>query len=254
VTGPGKQGEGARVALRGAAFGYDGRAAVRRLDGVFEPGSLTAIVGPNGAGKSTLIKGVAGLLAPLAGDISRSGLPAPAAYLPQRAEIDRSFPARVADLVALGLWTRRGLLARLTPADRAGIDAALSAVGLENFGRREIGALSGGEFQRMLFARVLLQDAPLILLDEPFSAVDQKTVADLLAIIHRWHAEGRTVLVAVHNVQMVREHFPETLLLDGEPVAWGRTADVLRPENLHAAAHGHENACDEPAWLGRSAA
>ncbi|MGP0092703.1 MAG: ATP-binding cassette domain-containing protein, partial [Xanthobacteraceae bacterium] len=95
-----------------------------------------------------------------------------------------------------------------------------------------ISSLSGGQMQRMLFARLLLQDSPVMVLDEPFNAIDAKTAADLVALVERWHADKRTVLVALHDLDLVRAHFPETLLLAREPVAWGRTADVLTAENL----------------------
>ena len=112
------------------------------------------------------------------------------------------------------------------------IAQALAAVGLNGFENRTIGTLSGGQMQRMLFARVLLQDARLIVLDEPFNAIDAKTSADLLALVRRWHAEKRTVLAALHDMDLVRANFPETLLLARGPVAWGKTADVLTAENL----------------------
>ena len=105
-------------------------------------------------------------------------------------------------------------------------------MGLTGFENRGIGALSGGQMQRMLFARLLLQDARMIVLDEPFNAVDAKTSADLFDLVRRWHGEERTVLTAMHDIDFVRTHFPETLLLAREPVAWGRTPSVLTPENL----------------------
>jgi zinc/manganese transport system ATP-binding protein len=95
-----------------------------------------------------------------------------------------------------------------------------------------VGALSGGQFQRVLFARLLLQDAAIILLDEPFRAVDTKTVDDLVRLIHRWHGEGRTVIAALHDLDQVREHFAKTLLLAREVVAWGPTKQVLTAKNL----------------------
>ena len=95
--------------------------------------------------------------------------------------------------------------------------------------------LSGGQTQRMLFARLLLQDARVIVLDEPFNAVDAKTSADLFGLIQRWHGEERTVLTAMHDIDFVRANFPETLLLAREPVAWGSTSTVLTAENLLAA-------------------
>lgn len=223
------------VVLGDLTLGYHrDRPAVHRLSGVLRRGSLTALTGPNGSGKSTLMKGIVGLLEPLAGTCTL-GHGARPAYLPQSSELDRSFPARVVDLVSLGLWPRRGLLGRHRRQDRETVESALCSVGLEGFARRPIDALSGGQLQRALFARVLVQDADLILLDEPFNAIDAKTVVDLLTLIERWHAEGRTVLAALHELELVRERFPETLLLARRPVAWGRTETVLTPENLRRA-------------------
>jgi zinc/manganese transport system ATP-binding protein len=108
-------------------------------------------------------------------------------------------------------------------------------VGLSGFENRGIGTLSGGQMQRMLFARVLLQDARLIVLDEPFNAIDAKTSADLLGLIQQWHTEERTVLAALHDMDLVRAHFPETLLLARGQVAWGSTVEVLTSENLQEA-------------------
>jgi len=120
-------------------------------------------------------------------------------------------------------------------AAREKIGQALAAVGLTGFETRGIGTLSGGQMQRLLFARVLLQDARLIVLDEPFNAIDAKTSADLMVLIEHWHAEQRTVIAALHDMDLVRAHFPETLLLAREPVAWGATAAVLTADNLVAA-------------------
>src|SRR5262245_3060555 len=154
------------------------------------------------------------------------------AYLPQQIDIDRSFPISVFDCVAMGLWRKIGAWRGLDAEREADVRRALGTVGLQDLGHRPVGALSGGQFQRVLFARLLLQDAALILLDEPFRAVDSKTVADLIALILRWHKEGRTVLAALHDLEQVRSHFPETLLLAREVVAWGETAKVLTPANL----------------------
>jgi zinc/manganese transport system ATP-binding protein len=147
-------------------------------------------------------------------------------------DIDRSFPISVFDLVGTGLWRSTGFFGGMGKPARDKIAQALAAVGLNGFENRSIGTLSGGQMQRMLFARVLLQDARLIVLDEPFNAIDAKTSADLLALVQRWHGEGRTVLAALHDMELVRNHFPETLLLARGPVAWGATADVLTAENL----------------------
>jgi zinc/manganese transport system ATP-binding protein len=220
---------------------------VHHLTGAIAPGALLAVVGPNGAGKSTLFKGVVGVLKPLAGRIERGGIdPRDIAYLPQAAEIDRSFPIGVYDMVAMGLWRGKGLFGGIGRRDRNLVEAALAAVGLTGFEGRAIGTLSGGQMQRMLFARLLLQDARVIVLDEPFNAIDAKTCVDLLQLVQRWHGEKRTVLAALHDMELVRSHFPDTLLLAREPVAWGRTAEVLTAENLSRARHMCE-AFDEQA-------
>jgi zinc/manganese transport system ATP-binding protein len=223
----------ARLQFLDLTLGYERHPAVHHLDGTVAEGALLAVVGPNGAGKSTLFKGIVGAIKPLAGRIERGGLAARAiAYLPQVAEIDRSFPISVFDMVAMGLWRGKGLFGGIGRAERAQVEAAVAAVGLTGFEDRPIGTLSGGQMQRMLFARLLLQDAPVIVLDEPFNGIDAKTSADLLALVRRWHSEKRTVLAALHDLELVRANFPETLLLAREPVAWGRTAEVLTADNL----------------------
>ena len=214
-------------------LGYDRHPAVHHITGEVERRSLLAIVGPNGAGKSTLLKGIVGELKPLSGSLARDGLKkSDIAYLPQQIDIDRSFPISVFDCVAMGLWREVGAWRGVHGHRTEEVARALATVGLQDLGHRPVGALSGGQFQRVLFARLLLQDAALILLDEPFRAVDTKTVADLIALILRWHGEGRTVLAALHDIEQVRAHFPTTLLLAREVVAWGETRQVLTPANL----------------------
>ena len=223
----------AQIQFRDITLGYDRHPAVHHLDGEVTQGALVAVIGPNGAGKSTLFRGLAGILKPLAGSIDLGGLDIrDIAYLPQTADIDRTFPISVFDFVGTGLWRATGFFGGMGKVARDKIAQALAAVGLNGFENRSIGTLSGGQMQRMLFARVLLQDARLIVLDEPFNAIDAKTSADLLALVQRWHAEGRTVLAALHDMELVRANFPETLLLARGPVAWGATAQVLTAENL----------------------
>ena len=223
----------AQIKFSDVTLGYDRHPAVHHLDGEVASGALLAVIGPNGAGKSTLFRGLVGILKPLAGSIQTGGLDVKdVAYLPQTVDIDRSFPISVYDFVGTGLWRSTGFFGGMGREARDRIAHALAAVGLNGFENRPIGTLSGGQMQRMLFARVLLQDARLIVLDEPFNAIDAKTSADLLDLVKRWHAEKRTVLAALHDMELVRSHFPETLLLARGPVAWGSTADVLTAENL----------------------
>lgn len=232
-------------------LGYDRHPAVHHLSGRIEPGALLAIVGPNGAGKSTLLKGLAGELKPLGGQVSgalpaRGGGAAQIAYVPQKDGIDLSYPVSVFDLVAMGLWDRRGLFGGYAASDREAISAALSLVGLSGFERRPVGTLSGGQLQRALFARVSLQDAPVILLDEPFSAIDNATVDDLMALVRGWNGEGRTVVAVLHDLAIVRAHFPQTLLMARQAIAWGPTAAALAPHNM-ARARAMTEAFDDSA-------
>lgn len=217
-------------------LGYHRHPAVHHLHAQIAPGTLTALVGPNGAGKSTLLKGIMGALRPLDGRIDLGGLKrADIAYLPQQTDIDRSFPVSVFDMVAMGLWRTMGAF-RTVPENRmADISATLETVGLAGYEGTPVGSLSGGQMQRALFARLMLQDAPVILLDEPFNAIDARTVADLLQIVHDWHRDDRTVIAVLHDIDQVRRHFPDCLLLARELVAMGPTADVLTPENLRHA-------------------
>ena len=233
----------APIRLRGVTLGYDRHPAVHHLDGTVRPGDLLALAGPNGAGKSTLLKALAGEIHPLDGRIEgcRS-----AAYLPQADAVDRSFPVSVMDLAAMGLWRGSGPWRRIGRRDA--IHAALDAVGLDGFEARPIGTLSGGQFRRALFARLILQDCAVILLDEPFTAIDARTVDDLLALIGRWHTEGRTIVAALHDLAQIRAHFPATLLIAREPVAWGATQDVLTSKNLEWAQRLSE-AWDEDAAI-----
>jgi zinc/manganese transport system ATP-binding protein len=223
----------AAIEIADLTVAYDRRPAVHHLSGRFAAGSLTAIVGPNGAGKSTLLKTIVGILKPDQGQLSLGGLDRrDIAYLPQQAEIDRSFPITVADTVALGLWRDVGIFGAVGADQRRRVHEALAIVGIDRLGGRPIGSLSAGQLQRVMFARLMLQEARIILLDEPFAAVDSRTTADLLDLVHRWHREGRTVLAVLHDLEQVRGHFPESLLLAREPVAWGPTLEVLTPDNL----------------------
>ncbi len=227
------------IVLRDLTLGYDRHPAVHHLNLSIAPGSLVAVVGPNGAGKSTLVKAMAGVLAPLTGHIE--GLaPESIAWLPQHSELDTRFPIDVRGLVTTGLWRQLGALGRLRAAHRQSCETALAAVGLTGFGSRGLDTLSGGQLQRALFARLILQDAPVVLLDEPFAAVDNRTSADLLALLHRWQQQGKTVIVVLHDLAQVRAHFPITLLLARELVAYGATAAVLTTKNWAQAQHMQE--------------
>jgi len=222
------------VTLRELTVAYRERVAVEAVSGVFAAGSLTAIVGANGAGKTTLLHAIAGLVAPRRGSIEIAGVEAPLgfAYLPQSDSIDRDFPISVIEFAALGGWAMIGALGRVPPELRSRSMNALQAVGLDELAGRMLGELSTGQFRRALFARVIVQEAAIVLLDEPFASVDAATSDDLLRLVQRWHGEGRTLMVALHDLEQVLAIFPETLLLARKAIAWGETATALTPENL----------------------
>jgi len=226
---------GGCVTLRNLTVRYAERVvALEGVSGVFSAGSLTAIVGANGAGKTTLLHAIAGLVAPRQGSIEIAGAETSAdlAYLPQSDSIDRDFPISVLEFAALGAWTRIGAFGRVPPGLRSRAENALQAVGLHKLASRMLGELSAGQFRRALFARVIVQDATIVLLDEPFAGVDATTSDDLLGLVQSWHGEGRTVMVALHDLEQVLAIFPETLLLARRPIAWGETATALTPEKL----------------------
>ncbi|MBS1184185.1 MAG: fhuC 1 [Proteobacteria bacterium] len=238
---------GAALAFLNATIGYDRHPALHHVSASFPAGSMTAVVGPNGAGKSTLLKAAIGHIRPIEGSVQVSGCRrTEIAYLPQLAEIDRNFPLPVFDFVAMGLWHRRGAFGGFRRDDDEDVARALAGVGLIGFEQRPLDTLSGGQLQRVLFARLALQDAPLILLDEPFTAIDDRTVGELMDIVTGWNAEGRTVVAVLHDLDQVRRNFPRTLLLARQRVAEGDTDAVLTPEHLGAARHYIE-AWDEAA-------
>lgn len=226
----------AAISLESVDLAWRDHVVVRGLQGAFAAGSLTAVVGPNGGGKSSLVAALSGELAPRAGQVRVApALQGRMALLQQASQVDRSFPVRVLDLVMLGHWGRQGAWRAATKSRRLQAEQALARVGLEGFGRHSLHELSVGQFQRVLFARLLLQDAPLVVLDEPFAAVDAAATADLMDILLEWHAQARTVIVVLHDLECVRRYFPQTLLLAREPLGWGNTEDVLTPALLQRA-------------------
>ena len=215
------------VRLIDVEVAYRGETVLGPLSGEFGSGSLTAVIGPNGAGKTTLLAAIAGLVPLGAGRIER----APGtriAYLPQRSPIDPAFPIRVGDVVALGLVPRLGPWRGLDPSRQQEVRSALAAVGIADLERNLVGELSSGQFRRVLLARTRVQQADVVLLDEPFNALDARATADLVELIATWQRQGRTVICVLHQEALVRAHFPAALLLARRAIAWGSTDDVLQ--------------------------
>jgi zinc/manganese transport system ATP-binding protein len=226
----------AALRLADVTASYERHPAVHHVTGEIAEGSMTAIVGPNGAGKSTLLKAILGVGPTVEGGIEISGAGRKRiGYLPQQAELDPAFPITVFDTVLLGSWRLIGSYGAAGEPNREAVRQAIAAVGLSGFERRSVGTLSVGQFQRVLFARLLVQDADILLLDEPFNAIDSRTVSDLLVLLKRWNNEQRTIVCVLHDLDLVRRHFPQTLLLAREVVAWGPTEGALSVENLRRA-------------------
>jgi manganese/iron transport system ATP-binding protein len=217
-------------------------------------GEHLAVVGPNGAGKTTLFKVIAGLTAPSAGHVvvhgHAAGVGVCVAYVPQRSEVDWTFPVTVADAVLMGRAGRIGPLRRPGPGDRGRVRECLDVVGLSDHGGRQIGALSGGEQQRMFIARALAQDAELVLMDEPLSALDTPSRRDILEVLGDLRRRGISVMVAIHDLDLAGVHFDRVLLLNRRRIALGPASEVLTEANL-AAAYGNAVHAAEPPAEGR---
>ena len=246
---------GAAVIVSDLSINFGSTSAIRELSTNIQAGTLTAIVGPNGAGKSTLLKALVGEIRPASGTVSFGDVRRrEIAYLPQQSSIERNFPITVLEIVNMGFWHKTGPFGTLNRQQRHEVDRAIGAVGLTGLEQRTLRELSGGQLQRALFARLLLQQGRLILLDEPFNAVDSKTFKDLLDIIKDWHAQGTTVLTVLHDHDTVRGHFPDALLLARELVAHGPTHQVLTGENKKRTDRMCEACADEEHTCSKAAA
>lgn len=225
------------IVVENLTAGYRNHPAVHHINTRFSEGCMCAIFGPNGAGKSTLLKTVMGLLRCQTGKVHwEGGLQRNhIAYLPQQSDIDRSQPMSVFELTAMGLWYEIGFFGTVSTQQSERIMAALTRVSMADFADRNIGALSNGQFQRVLFARMLVQNAHFLLLDEPFNAVDAQTTDILLNVLHEENRKGTAVIAVLHDAEQVKTYFPQTLLIAREKVADGDTQQVLCGEYLKQA-------------------
>lgn len=229
--------------IRGLSVYYGEKPAVFSVDADFTAGAMTAIIGPNGAGKSTLMKAALGIVKPVSGKVLCYGQPlarmrARIAYVPQRASVDWDFPARVIDVVLMGLHRELGLLRRIGPVHLARAQEALERVGMDGFTDRQIGQLSGGQQQRVFLARALAQGADLYLLDEPFAGVDAATETAIVAVLEALKAQGKTVISVHHDLSTVTAYFDHVLILNTTLVAAGRTGDAFTETALQTAYGG----------------
>jgi len=248
----------AALETRRLTVSYGGRPVLWDVDAQFPAGALSAIVGPNGAGKSTLLKAALGLVPTDAGQALVDGRPIAdardrIAYVPQRDEVDWDFPITVREVVEMGRYAQAGWFRRVRRSEAALVAECLDRVGMTGYGDRQIGQLSGGQRQRVFIARALAQQAPLMVMDEPFAGVDARTEASLLELLGELRDEGRAVVVVHHDLQTVRATFDWALLLNVRAIAAGPVSEVLVPETLRRA-YGAPGATgpDEEAvsWVG----
>lgn len=204
---------------------------LKDCNATIEGPTITGIIGPNGAGKSTLLKAILGLIQS-SGEILIDGEPVKKvlqkiAYVEQKSQIDFTFPITIRECVALGRTVKKKPLQRLTKEDWEKVDAAIEEVGLTDLASRQIGALSGGQFQRVLLARCMVQEAQYIFLDEPFVGIDMLSEKVIMTIIRKWKEEGKTILMVNHDLSKVKEYFDQVILVKHAIVASGKTEDVF---------------------------
>lgn len=208
-------------------WGAPGQPLTPAVDFTLEKGSLTGVIGPNGCGKSSLLKVIAGLQKPLAGNVTvdvprRGGL----SFLPQQQHLDRQFPISLQELVAAGFWGTR-----LTPQQRSErLQKVLEDWCLSGLEQRPLMALSGGQLQRALLARMSLAESPVLLLDEPHAALDEEGQALCWNHIHAWHAEGRTLVVVCHGLASVRHHTQQVVQIKSSGCVFGSSKELIRPQ------------------------
>jgi len=224
------------IEMKNLSVSYQGQLALEPTSLTIKGPTITGIIGPNGAGKSTLIKGMLGIVEsegqtfldrkPMKQELSKI------AYVEQKIHIDYNFPIKVKECVSLGLYPMIKLFQRLKASDWEKVARALKIVGLEDFAERQISQLSGGQFQRVLIARCLVQEAEYIFLDEPFVGIDSVSEEIIMATLRQLRKAGKTILIVHHDLSKVVAYFDQVLLLNKEVIAFGSTESTFIKENM----------------------
>ena len=224
------------IEMKNLSVSYQGQLALEPSSLTIKGPTITGIIGPNGAGKSTLIKGMLGIVEsegqtfldrkPMKQELSKI------AYVEQKIHIDYNFPIKVKECVSLGLYPKIKLFQRLKASDWEKVARALKIVGLEDFAERQISQLSGGQFQRVLIARCLVQEAKYIFLDEPFVGIDSVSEEIIMKTLRQLRKDGKTILIVHHDLGKVVAYFDQVLLLNKKVVAFGSTESTFTKENM----------------------
>ena len=227
------------LALQSLSAGYGSAWALEDVTLAIPAGRLVSVIGPNGSGKSTLLRAILGLVPQRRGTVSLGGVPidqrrTDVAYVPQRELVDWSFPISAAQVVMMGRFPRIGLVRGSAAVDRDAVAGALDRVGMADLGDRQIGALSGGQQQRVFVARALVQEASVLLLDEPMTGVDRGTEEAITALMRELRDAGATILHATHDLEGAADVSDLLCFVNGRVVAYGPPDETFTPATLHA--------------------
>ena len=239
-------GPGSGLKLDNVSVAYrNGHTALKHASFEIPKGTITALVGVNGAGKSTLFKAIMGFVSLAEGSVEILGLPARTAlkknlvaYVPQSEEVDWDFPVLVEDVVMMGRYGHMNFLRIPSRRDHDMVTQALKRVNMEEYRKRQIGELSGGQRKRVFLARALAQEGQVILLDEPFTGVDVNTEEQIVELLKALRDEGRVMLVSTHNLGSVPDFCDRTVFVKGTVLAYGKTEDTFNEANLQQAFGG----------------
>lgn len=219
------------------SLAYDGQRVFQNVSLSLHPGKITGMIGPNGAGKSSLVKAILGLISTETGSIQFNNEPLNPrkhriAYVEQRKDIDLTFPIQIQDLVLTGTYARLGLFHKPGPKEKATARQVMQQVQIEHLANRQMNQVSGGQLQRAFVARAILQDADLIILDEPFVGIDAESEQQIMKILRLWKQEGRTIFVIHHDLSKVHDYFDELVLMNRGVIQAGPSQQVFTAENL----------------------
>lgn len=224
------------IEIKNLTVTYKDTPVLDNINVTLSKSKIIGIIGPNGAGKSTLIKAVLNIISSkgiikIDDKLSKDQLGS-VAYVEQKINIDYNFPIKVRECVSLGIYPKIGLFKNLNKHDWQKVDGALKLVGLEEFSNRQISELSGGQFQRVLIARCLVQEAKYIFLDEPFIGIDSVSEEIIMNTLKKLRDNGHTILIVHHDLRKVHAYFDEVLLLNKKLISYGSTKETFTRENL----------------------